>query len=357
MFVRRLTLRDIAKSAECHVTTVSRALRDDPSIPEETKRKIKAIAKKLGYAPDPMVAALAVYRSRVRATRYQATIIWATNGFTRNGWNSSKTYDLYYQGALERAAEFGFKLEEFWLREPRLTWSRATRILAARNVAGIIVAPQPKSRLRVRLDWSKFCAVAMGYSTAWPRLHTITNDHYNSMVSTVREVRRHGYRRIGLVIARTDDERVNRGWSAGFLSQQQFWRAADQIPIMDDSGHFKKPFDDWFLRYKPDAIISHPLTFHRLQKSNYRVPDDVGFACYTLQDDPEIPSVKFAGLDENPKLTGATAVDLLIGMFHRSERGMPAVAQRVLIEGTWREGNTLRPCPGSGSNRFLKKVM
>ena len=349
MLSRRVTLRDIAKTAKVHVTTVSRALRGDPSIPEKTRQKIQKIAEKLGYAPDPMVSALTVYRSKIRAAHYQATIIWATNNFTREGWTGTKTYNLYYKGCQERASQLGFKLEEFWLREPGLSWSRASKILAARNISGLILSPQPRSKMRVRLDWQKFSAVSMGYSIAWPKLHVITNDQYNSMIAVVRHMWRRGYRRIGLVLGRRDDTRVNHGWSAGFLACQQFWSQERHIPILDDIGYEEHVpmkearMKEWISHYQPDAIISHPLTIRRLHKFGLRIPQDIGFACYTLQDAPTLPDIAFSGIDENAKLTGSTAVDMLIAMLHRGERGMPAVAQRISIEGSWREGNTLRP--------------
>ena len=48
----RVKLKDIAERSGFDVSTVSRALRDDPRVKEETKRKIKEIARKLNYIPD-----------------------------------------------------------------------------------------------------------------------------------------------------------------------------------------------------------------------------------------------------------------------------------------------------------------
>jgi len=48
----RVKLKDIAKKSGFDVSTVSRALKDDPRVKEETKKKIKEIAKKLNYIPD-----------------------------------------------------------------------------------------------------------------------------------------------------------------------------------------------------------------------------------------------------------------------------------------------------------------
>ncbi|MGB9600795.1 MAG: LacI family DNA-binding transcriptional regulator [Myxococcota bacterium] len=48
----RIKLKDIAKETGYDISTVSRALRDDPKVKEETKKKIKKVAKELNYIPD-----------------------------------------------------------------------------------------------------------------------------------------------------------------------------------------------------------------------------------------------------------------------------------------------------------------
>ena len=49
---RRPTLKTIAEIAGLGVTTVSRALKDGPEIGEDTKRRVREIARTVGYRPD-----------------------------------------------------------------------------------------------------------------------------------------------------------------------------------------------------------------------------------------------------------------------------------------------------------------
>ena len=58
-----ITIKDIAKLAGVSHTTVSRALNDSDLIREETKRRIKEIAKELEYVPDRNARALVNARS------------------------------------------------------------------------------------------------------------------------------------------------------------------------------------------------------------------------------------------------------------------------------------------------------
>ena len=60
-----ITLKDVAKLAEVHSSTVSRVLRgnEDLRIPEETRQKIFSAAKELNYYPDQTARALRLKKS------------------------------------------------------------------------------------------------------------------------------------------------------------------------------------------------------------------------------------------------------------------------------------------------------
>src|SRR5687768_16285134 len=83
---RRVTLADVAVRANVHVTTVSLALRNHPRLPAATRERIQALAKKMGFAPDPCVRALVAYRGRMMPRRNPPTLAYVTNWKTRWGW-------------------------------------------------------------------------------------------------------------------------------------------------------------------------------------------------------------------------------------------------------------------------------
>lgn len=58
-----ITIKDIAKLANVSHTTVSRALNNSPLINEETKKKIKEIAKELNYVPNYNAKSLVLHKS------------------------------------------------------------------------------------------------------------------------------------------------------------------------------------------------------------------------------------------------------------------------------------------------------
>ncbi len=61
--MKRVTIKDIAKHLTISVSTVSRALTDDKNIRLETREKVLATAKKLGYKPNPVATSLKAGRT------------------------------------------------------------------------------------------------------------------------------------------------------------------------------------------------------------------------------------------------------------------------------------------------------
>jgi len=338
MASKRTTLRDIAQAAGIHCGTVSRALKDNPLVAVETRERVQRIAKEMGYVPDPMLSALTRYRWKTRTEQYRATIAWVTNGYSRTGWRCD-TFSLYFQGAQERAASLGYALEEFWLREPGMNWRRNSEVLRARGIAGLILAPQPRVKMRVRLDWQNFSAVAIGYTTFSPHLHLVTNDQFQSMTTAVRKIRACGYRRIALCVGSAADGRVDHRWTGGFLAQQQAWPQSERLPILFNTNSMN--LKDWIKEYQPDVVLGWDEIMPLIREAGYRMPEDIGFAVFGFPSLNQNVS-NISGINENPFETGAAAVDLLVGMMGRGERGIPEIHRRILIEGTWFNGTTLR---------------
>lgn len=76
----RITMEDIAKEAGISKMSVSLALRNDPSISQETRERIKKISKKMGYIPNRMAKGLAQGRTY--------TIAALAGGGLHDGYNA-----------------------------------------------------------------------------------------------------------------------------------------------------------------------------------------------------------------------------------------------------------------------------
>lgn len=351
----RVTLRDVAVAAGCHFSTVSLALRDHPRLPVATRVRVQAIARQLGYVADPMLVSLAHYRSARRPVHYQSTLAWVTNFPTQNGWREAEIFHHQFLGASERAQSLGFRLEHFWLREPGMTPARAGQILRARNISGLLIAPQPVAGTVLELDWTGFSAASLGYTLASPALHLVGCHQYRSMKLALQRLLELGYRRIGLVMLEASDDRADHNWVAAYLVMQQHVPPRHRKPHLLLPAWNEAAFAAWFTQHQPEVIVTKNLeVLAALRRLGRRVPEDTGVAFLSL---PQ-PGGEYSGVDENPREVGAAAVNYVAGMIHRNERGIPASPQRLLIEGTWIDGRTVRPRQGNRkSSRVAAKRM
>lgn len=336
MSFERVSQKDIAARAGVHITTVSLALRDSPRLPEETRIRIRQMAEEMGYAPDPMLSALTAYRKSAKVSRYQGTLAWLNTILRPEPDNLG-----YKDGAMARCAELGYVLEEFRVADMPLP--RISRVLRARNITGILLPPQPGRLTHINFDWENFSAISFGYSLARPRLHVVTNAQYRSVHIAIRAMRARGYRRIGFATVQATDVRTDRNFSSGYLAEQRRYNEKYSVPmfIYDDVAdarrkHFVKDFGLWYKAHKPDAVLSLDGEISGALAELGIKAETCGHASLMTS-----PTGDLAGVYQNGPMIGRTAVDFLVGMIHRNERGIPSVPLYILVDSTWRDAPSL----------------
>lgn len=340
-------LQDIADLARVSRATVSLALRHHASIPAVTRHRIQALADQLGYRPNPLVAALMRQHRSARAGRpTHLTLALVLKFSRRDRWQEFLSPDLI-SGAARRAEQLGYRLEEFWLGD--LGWSgrRLSTVLFHRNVPGLLVAPLPVAVGHLSLDWAKFSAVAIGYSLARPQLHRVTTDRSQAMRLAVRELRHRQYRRLGLALDANQDARVQHQWVAAFLEEQRHSRLADRLDLLVvHARHWTEPrFVAWFKQQQPEAVLgSDPRIVVWLKNLGRVVPREVAFVHLW---NPGLDG-EFAGLYHHPPAIGAAAVDYLVSLIQRNERGVPASAHTLQLDASWSDGATALKTKNTG---------
>lgn len=340
----RPRMQDIAERAGVSRMTVSRALRHDAKISAATTEKINRIAREIGYRPNPLVSALMADLRQQHPVNDVSTLAFVTSYPTRFGWREAAAFRHYFIGAQARAHELGYRLEDFWLRQEGMDEKITSRILVARGIAGIMIAPTPDPFTPIALPWEKFAAVAFGYSMNIPPLHRVTNHLSHSILTALQRLRKLGYRRIGLCMPSDANKRVDDAWLSGcLLFQHRLPRHECVRPLLTDT--WSRPvFLRWLRQKRPDVVVTGSfrtdgkLVSDWLAEAGYRVPDDIGFAL--LDWSPESGPV--AGIDQTFENVGAAAVDLLVEELQRNERGIPRCQKVVMIEGFWRDGDTVR---------------
>lgn len=342
----RVTMAMIAQRAGVHTTTVSLALRNHPSLPVTTRERLQALAKEMGYHPDPALASLVAYRKQLRPAKTQQTIAYVTNWHTRTGWKKMRAHARFHAGAEARAEALGFRLEHFWLGEDGLRPERLSDMLHARGITGIVIASYRGDGGDVlNFDWSRFSAVKIDCIPHRPALHSVTNDQRADIQLAMQRTLGAGYRRIGCVMPLWWDDFVDRAWSAGFLAEQNRLPPADRIPLLmypDPAMAQLVPrdlFETWYTHHQPEAIVSFgPFVRPRLDEMGLRVPEDVAFAETFLD-----PDGRTAGVRQNCHRVGELAIEILVGQLQQHNYGVPEFATMTLVEGTWFDGASLPP--------------
>ena len=336
------TLQDVATRAGVHRTTVSLALRDHPRIPAATRERVKAAAAKLGYRVNPLVSALMKSRRSGRAENHIA-LAYVTDYPTRFGWRPPH-HDRpnFFPGAVERARDFGYRLEHFWLAEPGMTSARFCDILSARGINGLVIGRLPPGRHAMDLAWNRFSCVALGLTLRSPLLHHVTENHFEAAWQGVQRCRERGYRRVGFVFSEANDSPdVGSRWLGAFLAQQQLFPVADRIAPCPAVPADERAFRAWFNRVRPDALLaSHARpVLAWLDRMGRKVPREVG----VIDLAGDRPEQEYAGVYHDPAKAGALAIEMLVGLMHRNETGVPDDQHEILLSGEWRDGRTLPP--------------
>lgn len=335
-------MQDIATKAGVGKATVSLAMRDDSRLRPETRARIQKLAAEMGYRTNATVASLMAQLRASRSPKYQATLGLLNASYDARTLTGLHTFRDWVGGCSLRAAQLGYRLDEFWLYQPGVGSARLSKILKSRNIRGLIIAGLLDQHVLPRAFtqiWESLACVVIGIRPTEPALHFSTNDQYATALRAMQELARLGYRRPGLVINPVVDELVDRRFSAGFWAGQCDQPSSQRIPVFPFQPQDRAGFSSWVQMHRPDAILClHPEIRGWLEEMKMRAPQKIGIA--HLDHSAELGD--WTGMRQNNDSVGTAAVDLIIGQLHRNELGVPSFPKSILIESTWVPGRTTR---------------
>lgn len=346
-----VSINQIARLVGVSRTTVSLALRGDPKVSALTRDRVRAMADRLGYLPNPLVTAHMVYVRTARPLPIEKRLAFVSHLSPEEMEACIRMpHRVYLRAARARAHVLGYELEPHRLEESRTAARRLGVGLLERKVAGVLLPPfndrGPMPALE--LDLRPFAAVMIEQAFIEPRLHKVSVDQLTTIGRLIQRMLDYGYSRIGIALPRHMDEHANHSWLAGYQTFQEFCPADQRVPHFISPEWDQDSFLAWFERWRPEAIITiDPDIVHWLREARVNVPGEV--ACATLswtEQDPEM-----SGFHQNWETLGSVAVDQVAAQLFRNERGPPAEQRTLLVEAIWREGATL-PCrapPKAGS--------
>jgi LacI family transcriptional regulator len=323
------SLVKVAREAGVALSTASLAMRGSPLVKAATAARVKAVAERLGYRADLRVGSLMarIRRAKGAQDRERLAFVWmsAARAETRREWFCKVTL----AGAKRRAEELGCALEEFWLHDDGMTAARLEKILVTRGITGVVFsAPVHDMEVAVDWNWSHFAAAIIGNSEFHPPLHRAGHYHYRSMWMALEKVRAAGCARPAAVLHEPHHRRIHGVHQAAFVANHPTPSKAlamARFGLPESAAETRA----WLAKVKADALICV-----------------VGIDDGRLRDVRSCPGIKqvvtlanprggLPGIDMREDLIAASAVDLVVAQLHRNERGVPAPATTLLLEGEW----------------------
>jgi len=337
---KRVSLRDIARRANVHFTTVGLALRHDPRVTPATAERILRVAQELGYTHDAMLSALSAYRHR--NTPRHAGVIGCIVTYPPSELETNTTERQLIAGITRYAHDQGFGVEFFQITAAGMTPERMSRMLVTRGIQALILTPRlPQPGPMPDLDWSQFSTVAVGFSITDLRVHRACTHSAHNIRLALRELRARGYRRIGLVFPKEIFERTYGLVLGAYLAEQCLLPRADRIAPLIDNRVTKAMLGRWLKTQRVDCVIltAYPLEMTAwIRELGYRVPADLGLSLGQLYGKTE----GFSGIDNQADLLGETAASLVVSLLQQNDRGLPAYPRTISVEGRWVDGTTVR---------------
>jgi LacI family transcriptional regulator len=333
----RPTIKDVARASGFSRAAVSMALRKDPSIPEETQKRIRRVADDLGYRPDPMLSALASSRWSPDASKFHGVLAWLDNSPNPSWHQKMISRSLILQGVRAQAKELGYEVETFWLRDPKVNHARLSRVLYQRGIQGVIIGPQTRPRARLNLRWDWFSVMTVGHGLHHPQFHRVEENSYFSINLAVRKLRALGYRRLGLVLSAHINAQREYLWEAGFLYSQKLFLEADRIPLfLKEAG--SDSFKKWFKTYEPQVILTHDEVWLRQQLDSLQPQafHPLAICSLVLRE-----GLSVTGILGPRRLIGKLVADRLVYMIYKNERGIPDHPETLLVNSEWFVGSTV----------------
>lgn len=329
--------------AGLHPSTVSLALRNTGTISAATRERVQSLARELGYRPDPLVASFASRRFRSRSAVAGTRIALVTG---LDPADPAPVRRRYLEAASETARLLGYDPEVYPLsRHPD---ARAlSRVLHHRRVAGVVFTSVLTLPAGWELRWDGFAVVLCQPNPPLEgRFLSVRYDAFAAMALVLRETRRRGYRRIGVVLLRhepeIEDDAARWGaWSA--------WRrdetGRDSIPPLvlpapgrRDSSYVGEAVGRWLREHSPDAVAAfNPWIGYLIRQQGWKVPEQVALAAMHVTDEY---GGAWAGTMENPAEVARHAVEQLDQQIRHGRRGEDG-APSLLLRQRWTDGASM----------------
>ncbi|MGF1483405.1 MAG: LacI family DNA-binding transcriptional regulator [Opitutales bacterium] len=331
----RETITSLAKRLNLHHSTISRALRNDPSISEKTRKRVWETAAEVGYRPDPKIRELMhqVRKSRESTEPQETLAIFLPSSLELNPHRAKLI--AYVQRGMEAEAESnGFTLEVHHEKAEGPSGHRISQVLYHRGVRGLIVMPPDDETYQPQLNFDHFATVAIGLDTLRTLpLHRVCFDAFLCMDECLHELSRRGHERVALVLSGIPFWCASARYQAASLLAAK--RRGVTIQIFEEFN--PDATEDYFrtvTSWRPDAILAD-TPFRLKGFSVAPFPVESGLQRYAIG----MPEGRFSGYAIDLEEIGRLAIQRLILELQNNRIGLPDTPDSTLVTGRWMDSS------------------
>lgn len=336
-----ISMKDISAACGVSVATVSKALNDHNDVGEETKQRIKKIAKEMGYFPNSSARALKTNKS------YNIGVLFVDevpqSGLTHDYFASildsfkvtveAKGYDITFINCNN-------------MRKGRLSYLEHSKF---RGVDGVLIACVDfRDPEVIELVNSDIPVVTIDY--AFEDRLAVRSDNAKGISDLLRYIHSQGHRKIAYIHGQSNNSNVTHDRVESFrkTAQELNLEIPDEYLV---SGNYrdipsaaKNAATLLDLTDRPTCIIfsddySAIGGMNEIKARGLSIPEDISIAGYdgsniAAQIEPQLTTIV-----QDTRMIGRIAAENLINQIEKPKTMIP---EHVIIEGTLREGKSVR---------------
>ena len=306
----RTSLKDLAQELGVSIATVSRALRSSPEIGQDMQAKVKALAKRLNYRPNPFAQSL-----RKEAPRVIGVVV--PNLVTHY-------YAAVLDGIEDEACKEGYSIISANTHEDTDAEIRVIDNFINLHVEGIIACLSQNTT-----DYSHFEEISdmgiplvfFGRTCLTDRFSSVTANGDEAAFQATQHLIDTGSRRIAFIGGPNHLDMVKRR-KHGYLEALR----ENRIPIDRTLVACEKIDYQWALdttvrllqqENRPDAILAFNdiitfAAFTAIKQQGLRIPKDVALIGFTDDVHAQYVTPRMSAIEDQSHLMGQTACQLLL---------------------------------------------
>ncbi len=325
----RTSLKDLAKELGVSIATVSRALRNSPEIGKDMQQRVKDLAKRLNYRPNPFAQSLRKEAPKVigvvvpnLVTHYYAAVLDGIEDEARR-----EGYSIISANSHERCEDERLAVDNF----------------VSLHVEGIIACLSQDTT-----DYSHYEEIAamgiplvfFGRTCLTDRFSSVTANGDEAAQQATQHLIDTGSRRIAFIGGPNHLDMVRRR-KHGYLEALR----ENRIPIerelvVCDKIDYQVALDNTIKllqqEKRPDAILAFNdiitfASFTAIKQCGLRIPEDVALIGFTDDVHAAYVTPRMSAIADQSHLMGVTACQLLLKNIHGDDKVYKKIVPQLLV--------------------------